>query len=229
MKRHFSYLLIGNSRLHWALFKDNKYKFTHTWLNESIKKDFDHSNLIWASVGKNPNFELDANKEVKTKDIDLTNLPSHFGVDRALSCFCAWKTTKNQYNKNLLIADFGTTLSISKINHKGVLIGGELIPGFKTQLDSMVNSTTLLKLPNEITIPKNNFLIETKEAMLKGVYNSLIGVVDLLFNPQEDILIFCGGDSELFGESMKKKDCPIIIKPNLAIEGLILFTSHRLK
>ena len=60
--------------------------------------------------------------------------------------------------------------------------------------------------------------------MLKGVINSLIGVINLLFNPHEDILILCGGDSKLFGKLIKDKENSINIRQNLTIEGLILFS-----
>ena len=229
MNNNIRYLLIGNSRLHWAEFKNNTYKFTHTSLKDSLNTDINPSNLIWASVGNQSNLKLNKNNEVKTKDIDSINIPIHFGVDRALNCFCALKTIENPYKKNLLIADFGTTLSITKMNNFGIVLGGQLIPGLKTQLNSMVENTKLLEFPDEVMIPSSDFLIDSKEAMLKGVINSLIGVINLLFNPHEDILILCGGDSKLFGKLIKDKENLINIRPNLTIEGLILFADSFLR
>ena len=185
-------------------------------------------NLVWASVGTHPNIKLNQKREIRTKDIKCIEIPTHFGVDRTLSCFCALKTITNPNKKNFLIADFGTTLSITKMDYKGLVLGGELIPGFTTQLKSMVENTKLLNYPATIRIPNNNFLKDTKQAMIKGVYNSLSGVVNLLFNPLDDILILCGGDSEFIGKLMKEKENSIIIKPNLAIEGLILFSKNHL-
>ena len=57
--------------------------------------------------------------------------------------------------------------------------------------------------------------------MLKGVSNSLIGLINLSFNPEKDILIICGGDSELIGDLLKQKNKDIIISPNLVIKGMI--------
>ena len=226
MNNNIRYLLIGNSRLHWAEFKNNTYKFTHTSLKDSLNTDINPSNLIWASVGNQSNLKLNKNNEVKTKDIDSINIPKHFGVDRALNCFCALKTIENPYKKNLLIADFGTTLSITKMNNFGIVLGGQLIPGLKTQLNSMVENTKLLEFPDEIMIPSSDFLIDSKEAMLKGVINSLSGVINLLFNPREDILIICGGDSELIGGGLKQKNKEVIIAPDLVMQGMISHFNH---
>jgi len=58
-------------------------------------------------------------KEIKTKDIQLSNLPDYIGVDRALACIAALKIIENPQKKDLLIADFGTILSITKLNSNG--------------------------------------------------------------------------------------------------------------
>jgi len=138
---------------------------------------------------------LKKENEIKTKDINLSNLPDYFGIDRALACLAALKIIKNPLKKDFLIADFGTILSITKLNSNGSVIGGQLIPGFLTQLKSMEQNTKNLKVPEKYDIPINDFLINTEGAILKGVINSLTGVINSLFNPANDILIICGGDS----------------------------------
>ena len=57
--------------------------------------------------------------------------------------------------------------------------------------------------------------------MLKGVCNSLIGVINLSFNPVKDILIVCGGDSELIGCRLRQNNKSVIIAPNLVMQGMI--------
>ena len=90
--------------------------------------------------------------EIKTKDIQLSNLPDYFGVDRALACIAALKIIENPFKKDLLIADFGTILSITKLNSNGSIIGGQLLPGFLTQLKSMEQNTKNLKVPKKYDI-----------------------------------------------------------------------------
>ena len=129
---------------------------------------------------------------------------------------------KNPFKKDLLIADFGTILSITKLNSNGSMIGGQLLPGFLTQLKSMEQNTKNLKIPKKYDIPIKDFLINTEEAILKGVINSLTSVINSLFNPEKDILIISGGDSQLLTKSLKTKKENIINAPNLVMEGMII-------
>ena len=221
MVEDINFLLVGNSRLHWAENLHNKYRFFHTQRNNNIPQNINLNNVIWASVGKLPDLFLKKENEITTSDIKLKNLPDYFGVDRALGCFEALKIIENPFQRNILIADFGTTLSLTKLTAKGSIIGGQIIPGFLTQLRSMENYTKNLKAPKKYQIPIKKFLINTEDSMLKGVSNSLIGVINLSFDPKKDILIMCGGDSELIGSGLKQKNKEIIIAPNLVMQGMI--------
>ena len=152
----------------------------------------------------------------------IRDSPDYFGVDRALACIAALKIIENPLKKDLLIADFGTILSITKLNSNGSILGGQLIPGFLTQLKSMEQNTKNLKVPKKYEIPTKDFLINTEEAILKGVINSLTGVIKSSFNPLKDILITCGGDSEFLAKSLKTQKENIINAPNLVMEGMII-------
>jgi len=166
---------------------------------------------------------LKEENEIKTKDIQLSNLPDYFGVDRALACIGALKILENPLKKDLLIADCGTILSITKINSNGSILGGQLIPGFLTQLESMEQNTKNLKIPKKkYDIPMKDFLLNSEEAIIKGVINSLTGVINSLFNPSKDILVTCGGDSEFLTKSLKNQKENIINAPNLVMEGMII-------
>jgi len=222
MVSDINFLLIGNSRLHWAKYSQNQSIFFHTKKEEKVPKNIDLEQLIWASVGKLPNFLLKKDNEIKTKDIQLSNLPDYFGVDRALASLAALKIIANPLKKDLLIADFGTILSITKLNSNGSIIGGQLIPGFLTQLKSMEQNTKNLKVPKKYDIPIKDFLINTEEAILKGVINSLSGVINSLFNPEKDILIICGGDSQLLTKSLNTQKENIINAPNIVMECMII-------
>ena len=221
MAKNNNFLLVGNSRLHWAKNLQNDFIFFHTQKNNKIPQDINLNSLIWASVGELPNLFLKQENEITTQDIKLKNLPHYFGVDRALGCLEALKIIDNPFQKDLLIADCGTTLSITKLTAHGSILGGQITPGFYTQLRSMEKYTKNLTIPKKYDIPFQNFLIKTKDSMLKGVFNSLIGVITLSFDPSKDILIICGGDSELIGTELKQKYKEIIIAPNLVMEGMI--------
>ena len=222
MDSNINFLLVGNSRLHWANYSQNQSKFFHTKKEQKVPENIDLNKLIWASVGKLPHFSLNEEYEIKTKDIQLSNLPDYFGIDRAFACLAAINTIENPLKKNLLIADFGTILSITKLNSNGSILGGQLIPGFLTQLKSMEQCTKNLKVPKKFEVPSKDFLINTEEAILKGVIQSLTGVVDSSFNPIKDILITCGGDSKFLTKFLETEKKNIINAPNLVMEGMII-------
>ena len=217
-----NFLLVGNSRLHWAKYSQNQSQFFHTKKEQEIPENIDLDKLIWASVGKLPNFFLKRENEIKTKDIKLSNLPDYFGVDRALACLAALNIITNPLKKNLLIADFGTILSITKLDSNGSIIGGQLIPGFLTQLKSVEQNTKHLKVPKKYYLPNKDFLMNTEEAILKGVINSIDGVINSTFNPLKDILITCGGDSQFLTQCLKNQKKNIINSPNLVMKGMII-------
>ena len=221
MVEDINFLLVGNSRLHWAENVNNKYKFFHTNKNNTIPQNINLKHVIWASVGKLPDLFLKQENEITTQDIKLKNLPVYFGVDRALGCLEALKIIENPFQKDILIADCGTTLSLTKLTAQGSIMGGQIVPGFMTQLRSMEQYTKNLKFPKNYQIPKQNFSITTENAMLKGVINALLGVIELSFDSAKDILIICGGDSELIGSEIKQKNEEIIIEPNLVLKGMI--------
>ena len=216
------YLLIGNTRLHWAKKIGSNYRFNHSPLNHPFPKEIDKDNLFWASVGNYETSFLKRENELTIKDIKLRNMPKYFGIDRALGCNAALQIINNPHQKNIIVADFGTTLSITKINSEGYLIGGQLIPGFYTQLESMCASTKNLKMPKSFEVPQDDFSIQTQESMLKGVQHSLIGAVNLAFDPHKDILIICGGDSEMMEPYFFRKK-EVYIRPDLVMKGMIMF------
>ena len=86
----------------------------------------------------------------------------------------------------------------------------------------MEQNTKNLTVPKKFEIPKKDFLINTEEAILKGVINSLTYVIKGSFNPIEDILITCGGDSEFLTKSLETNKKNIINAPNLVMEGMII-------
>jgi len=221
MSNRVDYLLIGNTRLHWAFNQNYSYKFCHTLINDSLPKNIDLKKLIWASVGKYPTNHLLKKNQVTLKDITLENMPHFIGIDRALVCYAALRMIKNTLGKNLLIVDLGTTVSITKVDNRGNILGGQLFPGFTTQLKSMEQNTKNLVFPNKIFIPDNKFEISTMNAMLRGVYNSIIGAINISFDKTKDILILCGGDANLIGNSLKKEIKNLTIEPNLVMYGMI--------
>ena len=219
-----NFLMIGNTRWHWASKIKEQWKYFHTSPNPIEFKDKDYSQLTWASVGPIPeNIKLCPAKKIILDDIPLNNLPSNLGIDRALASWCAFKKQSNLKNKkkDIIIIDAGTILSVTKITKKGEFIGGQLSSGFSLQLSAMANRALNLEVPIHKKIPNEIFQYETQNAMKRGAINSLIGLILKLYDDTKLPIWMCGGDAPIILNELKNTSIDIIHCPNLVLEGMI--------
>ena len=219
-----NYLMIGNTRWHWASKIQEKWKYFHTSPNPIEFRDKDYSQLSWAAVGQIPeNIKLCPSKKFNLNDIPLINLPSNLGIDRALASWSAFK--KQSYLKNkekdIVVIDAGTILSITKITKRGEYVGGQLISGLRLQLSSMANGAVNLKTPDIKKIPKETFQYETNNAMIRGSINGLIGLILQIHEETKLPIWLCGGDAKIILNELKNKNININHYPNLVLEGMI--------
>ncbi len=225
MKAIKTYLLIGNSRWHWAINYENQWNYSHTKAKEDMLNNLNTKSFKWASVGELPTNEtlLDNFQEITIKDIPLKNIPLWLGIDRALSALGAvTKAKKNKAISNgIIIADAGTILSVTCIQLDGTFLGGQLVPGLKLQISAMVGGAKNLKDPGILKIPSEMFPRQTHEAMQRG---SLEAVTGCLANAQKHLnmpIWLCGGDSDLLIHELKRQQLNVEHHPNLVLEGMI--------
>ena len=96
-----NYLMIGNTRWHWATKSQEDWEYLHTTPNPIEFKDKNYSELSWASVGPIPeNLQLCPSKRINLDDVPLINLPSNLGIDRALASWSAYKKQSSFKAKN---------------------------------------------------------------------------------------------------------------------------------
>ena len=219
-----TYLMIGNTRWHWARKIKENWKYFHTSPNPKEFNDIDYTELFWASVGPIPiHIKLSPSKKIHLEDIPLTNLPSNLGIDRALASWSAYQ--KQSYSKSkkqdLIVIDAGTIMSITKITKKGEFAGGQLISGLKLQLSSMANGSLNLDNPIIKTIPIDTFQYETKNAMIRGAINGLLGLILQVFEETKLPIWICGGDAPIILNELKNTNIDINHCPNLVLEGMI--------
>ncbi len=216
--------MIGNSRWHWALKRQQKWEYSHSEPLLNLESSRALSITKWAAVGTVPQqIFLNPKSELQLKDIPLLKIPDWLGIDRALGGWSAFKKaqSKSEQDSGLLVADAGTVLSITKITSNGEFGGGQLVPGLKLQQKIMANGTNNLIEPKTMDIPNKQFPIETEAAMLRGSLQSLIGTL-LLAQKKTDLPIWlCGGDSKIIFESMKSEKIDITYCPNLVLEGMV--------
>ena len=219
-----NYLMIGNTRWHWATKIQEDWKYFHTTPNPIEFKDKNYSELSWASVGPIPeHLKLCPSKKINLDDVPLINLPSNLGIDRALASWSAYKKQSSFKSKeqDLIIIDAGTIMSITKITKKGVFAGGQLISGLRLQLSSMANGSLNLENPIIKTIPIETFQHETKNAMVRGAINGLLGLILKIFEETKLPIWMCGGDAPLILNELKNTNIDINYCPNLVLEGMI--------
>ena len=224
MNSEEKFLMIGNTRWHWAIKFNNEWKYFDTSPYQGDVKDEDFSQVAWASVGIVPNnIDLCPSKKINLNDVPLLNLPSHLGIDRALASYSAFQ--KQIYLKNkkegLLIVDAGTILSITKITEDGGFDGGQLIAGLRLQLSAMAKGAFNLENPIIKTIPKKNFQYNTTNAMIRGTINSLLGPILQCYKETSLTIWLCGGDALVILNELKNKNIDVQYQPNLVLEGMI--------
>ena len=145
--------------------------------------------------------------------------PQEVGADRIANAVAVART----YKSAVIVIDFGTATTFDIVNSKKEFCGGIIIPGLKTQLNSLYTSTS--KLP-EIDLDKCEKVLgtNTKDAILAGVVRGSACMADGLIELckkelGEDIsVVLTGGHSGLISEYM---DYPVdSINPILTLEGL---------
>jgi len=219
-----NYLMIGNTRWHWATKIQEDWEYFHTTPNPIEFKDKNYSELSWASVGPIPeNLKLCPSKKINLDDIPLINLPSNLGIDRALASWSAYKKQSSFKSKkqDLIVIDAGTIMSVTKITKNGVFAGGQLISGLRLQLSSMANGSLNLENPIIKTIPVETFQHETKNAMVRGAINGLLGLILKIFEETKLPIWMCGGDAPIILNELKNTNIDINHSPNLVLEGMI--------
>ncbi len=219
-----NYLMIGNTRWHWASKTKENLKYFHTTPNPIQFKDKNYSELSWASVGPIPeNLKLCPSKKINLDDVPLINLPSNLGIDRALASWSAYKKQSSFKSKeqDLIVIDAGTIMSVTKITKKGEFAGGQLISGLRLQLSSMANGSLNLDNPIIKKIPIETFQHKTKNAMIRGAINGLLGLILRTFEETKLPIWICGGDAPIILNELKNTDIAINHCPNLVLEGMI--------
>ena len=124
-------------------------------------------------------------------------------------------------NRNLLVIDTGTCLTIDFVNAQTEYLGGNISPGPRLRYEGMHHGTSALPL---VEAPNTFHLIgtSTETALQSGGYGGciaeIIGWIALAREQFEDlIVVLSGGDAEAFATSIKNE---IFVRPDLILRGL---------
>ncbi|MEL6927236.1 MAG: pantothenate kinase [Cyanobacteria bacterium J06600_6] len=256
MKHKYNWLavVVGNSRLHWAWFKN--LAFVETWdthhLTIAVKPNFVpplllHKELIRQNLSSLPVYlaSVVANQTkywqnyfalslITLKDIKLTNVYPTMGVDRALAVCGAIAV----YQQACLVIDGGTALTFTGVDAGGKLVGGAILPGLRSQLLSLRQKTSALpevKLPDSLP-PR--WALDTDTAIASGVLHTAISGIrgyidDWLQQFPHSQIVFTGGDGQILWRFLVQQFPELseqtAVDPNLVFEGVKLIYQQKNK
>lgn len=171
--------------------------------------------------------ELDEKIKLIGREIPLpiemgVDNPSEVGTDRVVSAAAAFAVVEDA----VVVADFGTAVTIDMVDEEGVFLGGVIAPGFEVGAEALkVRTEKLPKLKVEVKRPKNPFGANTFEAINCGLYYSAVGLLRAVAEKYAEELekwpqvIVTGGAAEAI-----KADCNFVDSwvPNLPVRGIVL-------
>ncbi len=198
-------------------------------LSEIIKSNSGIENCIVVKSGTYPegwkdelqrNFphfiELDPSTPIPIEV--LYNTKESLGMDRLASAIGANYIFPN---KNILVIDAGTAITVDFISSEEKYSGGNIIPGMAIRFKSLNDYTNRLPLVTaEGEFPLLGYSTETaiRAGVINGIIFELEGYVRLLENKYPKLIVLMtGGDAEFFAKHLK---CNIFVDLNLIFAGL---------
>ena len=169
--------------------------------------------------------KLDEKLFVTGKDIPLPmNVkvaePKEVGTDRVVAAAAAYAVIEDA----VVVADFGTAITIDLVDEKGTFLGGVICPGFEMSAEALNKKTA--QLPKvKVSKPKLPYGTNTEEAINCGLYYSAIGTLEEVTRRYGEAV---GKWPEIIvtgaGGKMIKDDCEFInaYVPNLVVRGIVL-------
>lgn len=142
------------------------------------------------------------------------------GTDRLVSAAAAYAVVEDA----VVVADFGTAVTIDLVDENGVFVGGVIAPGFDMSAKALATGTA--KLPEiKIEKPKSSYGANTTEAINCGLYFSAVGLLETIIRRYAEELgrwpqtIMTGGAAEII-----KDDCEFVDNwvSNLAVRGVVI-------
>jgi type III pantothenate kinase len=168
---------------------------------------------------------LDEEIHIIGKDIPLpiqlwVDEPDKVGTDRVVSAAAAYDVAEDA----VVVADFGTAVTIDLVDQNGVFQGGVICPGFEISAQALKQNTA--QLPNiKISKPIAPYGKNTADAINCGLYYSIVGALQEITRRYAE-KIGKWPQTVITGAAAKtiKDDCDFIdsFVPNMVVKGIVL-------
>jgi len=153
------------------------------------------------------------------KDLSVAK-SSKIGTDRVLSAAAAYGVVEDA----VVVADFGTAVTIDLVDARGVFVGGVIFPGFDISAAALKQNTAQLPMV-KVKRPKLPFSQDTTEAINAGLYFSAIATLQEVVRRYAERIgtwpqtVITGTAAELI-----RDDCDFVDSyvPNLVVKGIAL-------
>lgn len=168
--------------------------------------------------------ELDEKVLIIGPDVPLpipvwTDDPNQVGTDRVIAAAAAYAVVENA----VVVADFGTAITVDLVDSNGVFQGGVILPGLELSAASLKEHTAQLPLV-QISRPEAPFGKNTHEAINCGIYYGVIGALQEIQRRFAEHLgtwpqtVMTGSDAALLRE-----DCEFVdnFVPHLMLKGIV--------
>ena len=159
------------------------------------------------------------------KDIPLpmdlaVDEPDKIGTDRVVAAAAAYAVVEDA----VVVADFGTAVTIDLVDEKGIFLGGVICPGFEISAEALKQNTVQLPMV-KVTRPKTPYGKTTNQAINCGLYYSAVATLQEVIRRYAEKIgrwphtVLTGSDAKII-----KDDCEFIESyvPNLVVKGIAL-------
>ncbi|HUW18402.1 MAG TPA: type III pantothenate kinase [Sedimentisphaerales bacterium] len=146
--------------------------------------------------------------------------PEKVGTDRAVSAAAAYAVVEDA----VVVADFGTAVTIDLVDEHGIFQGGVICPGFEISAEALHSNTA--QLPKvKVARPEAPYGKNTTDAINCGLYYSAISTLQEVIRRYAEKIgkwphtVLTGSAAALI-----KDDCEFIDSyvPNLVVKGIVL-------
>lgn len=143
------------------------------------------------------------------------------GSDRITAAAAAYAVVESA----VVVADFGTAVTIDLVDDRGVFAGGAIFPGFRLSANALKRHTAKLPDIKKVSRPDFPFGKNTSDAINAGLYYSAVGALQEITRRYAEKIgtwpktIVTGQAADVI-----KNDCPFIdsFVPNLVVKGIAL-------
>ena len=176
-----------------------------------IFKEQLNEKILEIGIGKNVPLPMEL-------DVDE---PRKVGVDRIMCAFAAYSVVENA----VVVADFGTAVTIDLVSEKGVFLGGTILPGFEASADALNRFAPALPKLEKVQTPKKPFGRNTNEAINNGLYYSAIGALETITRLYSEHIgtwpqtVMTGGGMAVIKDGCDFADSFVT---DLAVKGIVL-------